>query len=721
MKIRQPQHSSFLIIKSLIILIVLSFSVLVTELWQLQVKEQDGFEALFRNQSLRRVRLPAVRGKIYDTKNRTLADSIPNYCIAIYTHELRAPRSGIANVLEQVHEIWSRVGRAPEVSYEKIKSHMEMQPKEPLILYKNLSDAEIHQWRKEFEKWTAPKKGSFRRKKIPGLDLGRPLKGRSIVLETAALANRRTSTAANTLEMIYRISKRMDKPRAIRYREIKDHIFARRPLPLIAWTHLNKDDIAKWADRCSTLPGTDIICLPARTYPEKGSTAHLIGYTLKADADKSPSEDGRVHYDVRGLKGQKGIEYIYNDLLTGSFGYQLLQIDASGFHNKTLQTILPAAGGDLKLTIDAEIQRITTDALAKKQNGEYAGTVKGAAVVLDATNGDVLALVSSPSFDPNRYMDSSIYRQKLMKDSDASTFQRSVFGQYPPGSTFKPITLLSALKTNPAISKRKYECKIGYRNESGRQMRCWIHSQGSAHGSIGIREAIMRSCNIFIYEVAQEIGYKPIHEMAKQFGIGQYAGLFPRLESPPKHENIKYGNLPHKDANPTDLCNLSIGQGALLTSPLQMAMVTAALANGGTLYRPRLVKQFRINTDVEFKNNPTWAIRRIDIATEDLEIIQEGMRDVIMNNNGTASSAQVDGIEIAGKTGSAQYRKKVGENVEDRVHAWMISYAPYNSPRYAIAMIVEEGVSGGQTVAPRLSYLYKKLFEYDGTIAGDNG
>ena len=152
-----------------------------------------------------------------------------------------------------------------------------------------------------------------------------------------------------------------------------------------------------------------------------------------------------------------------------------------------------------------------------------------------------------------------------------------------------------------------------------------------------------------------------------------------------------------------------------------MAMVTAALANGGTLYRPRLVKQFRINTDVEFKNNPTWAIRRIDIATEDLEIIQEGMRDVIMNNNGTATSAQVDGIEIAGKTGSAQYRKKVGENVEDRVHAWMISYAPYNSPRYAIAMIVEEGVSGGQTVAPRLSYLYKKLFEYDGTIAGDNG
>ena len=298
-------------------------------------------------------------------------------------------------MLEQVHEIWSRVGRPPNVTYEQIKTHMLEHPEQPLTVYSHLTDDEIRRWRTEFEKWTALKRGSFRRQKIPGLDLGRPIYGRAIILETDLLARRRTSPAANTLELVYRISDRLDKPRAVRYQQIKDHIFARRPLPLIAWTHLTKDDLARWADRCSTLPGTDILCLPARTYPEKTHTAHLIGYTLQADTDKSPSQAGRVHYDLRGLKGRKGLEHIYNPLLTGTYGYQLLQIDAAGFHNHTLQTTQPKAGGDLKLTIDAEIQRMATEALANKQTGEYTGPVKGAAVVLDATNGDVLALVSS--------------------------------------------------------------------------------------------------------------------------------------------------------------------------------------------------------------------------------------------------------------------------------------------------------------------------------------
>ena len=205
-----------------------------------------------------------MRGKIYDTKNRTLADSIL-LLLAIYS-QLKL-LDLVLQILEQVHEIWSRVGRAPEVSYEKIKSHMEMQPKEPLILYKNLSMQKSINGEKEFEKWTAPKRVHSDEKKF-GLDLGRPLKGRSIVLETAALANRRTSTAANTLEMIYRISKEWTNLELSDTEKLKI-IFLLQTLPLIAWTHLNKDDIAKWADRCSTLPGTDIICLPARTYPEK--------------------------------------------------------------------------------------------------------------------------------------------------------------------------------------------------------------------------------------------------------------------------------------------------------------------------------------------------------------------------------------------------------------------------------------------------------------------
>ncbi len=721
MKVRQTHTSSQLTIWIVLVAMLAGFTLLGRELWQLQVKEQDGFEALFRNQSLRRVRLPAVRGKIFDRHDRCLADSTPNYSIAIYTHELRAPRSAVANVLEQLHEIWSRVGRPPNLTYPQIKQHMQQNPDKPLTLYHDLTDAEIKRWRTAFEEWTSPAPGSFRRQKIAGLNLGRPLEGRTIVLQTKALQNRRTSTAANTLELIYQISERLNKPRVIRFQQIKDHIFARRPLPLIAWDNLSEQELARWADRCSMLPGNDIVCIPARTYPFSEQTAHLLGYTMQADADNSPAEAGRVHYDLRGLKGRKGLENIYDDLLTGSYGYQLLQIDAAGFHHNTLQTTPPVAGGDLKLTLDAEIQRIATEALTTPLPNEKSQPIRGAVVVLDATNGDVLALVSAPTFDPNRYMNSTRYRQQLLTDSTARTFHRAIYGQYPPGSTFKPITALSALKQNSNAATETHHCHRTYRNSSGRPMRCWIHSQGGAHGPTTLQTALMQSCNIHMYEIAQAIGYEPIYQTARAFGLGQYAGLFPALDVPPTQPDVRYGNLPTTADNPTDLCNLSIGQGKLLTSPLQMAMVTAAIANGGTLYRPRLIKEFRSQTDQPFRPNPTWPIRRIDLDINHLEQVRQGMRDVVMHRNGTAQSAQVGSIPIAGKTGSAQYREKVGDTVEDRVHAWMISYAPYDFPRYAIAMIVENGISGGQTIGPRLAKLYRELFQYDGTLTGENG
>jgi penicillin-binding protein 2 len=224
-----------------------------------------------------------------------------------------------------------------------------------------------------------------------------------------------------------------------------------------------------------------------------------------------------------------------------------------------------------------------------------------------------------------------------------------------------------------------------------------------------------------MFEMAQEAGYAPIHDMAVQFGIGQYAGLFPNLGEAPGQKDLKYGNLPGKANNTIDLCNMAIGQGAITTSPLQMAMVAVAIANGGTLYRPRLVKKFRYTPDETYSTNPTWAIRRIDAPLKARELVRGGMHDVVEHEEGTARQARVSGIEIAGKTGSAQYRKKVGEEIIDGVHAWMISYAPFDFPRYAVAMLVEDGDSGGRTVGPRLAMLYQNIFEYDGTLKKGGG
>ena len=161
--------------------------------------------------------------------------------------------------------------------------------------------------------------------------------------------------------------------------------------------------------------------------------------------------------------------------------------------------------------------------------------------------------------------------------------------------------------------------------------------------------------------MAQQVGYQPIHDMAKDFGLGQFTGLFPDLEAKPVHLIKPYGNLPDKALNTIDLCTLAIGQGKITVAPLQMAMVAATIANGGTLYRPRLIKQWRTTPDQPYQPNPSWTIRRIDIPSHALEVVRGGMYDVVMDPAGTAKKARVKGIKIAGKTGSAQYRLRTGK------------------------------------------------------------
>lgn len=715
MKVRKKREASVLVIWSILGLMLSGMGTLVAKLWDLQVKEQSGFEEIFRNQSVRRVRLPAVRGKIYDRNGAVLADSVPNYCIAIYTEELRAPRSAVANTLELVHEIWARVGRRPDISYHDIRRHMTLTPKQPLIAWNALSPEEIAAWRIEFEKWTAPKQGSLRRKKIPGLNLGKPVEGNSIVIDTSELADRKTRTRANTLELAYKISERIGLPLEIRLQDIKNHIIARRPLPLLAWKNIDEETMAKWADTCSGLAGTDIYYQPARTYPEGTMMGHLIGCTRQADPIRKEAGQ-HIDFDLRDLEGIKGLESTYDKLLSGEPGYKLVQIDVSGYHHRDLQDEPQTPGGDLLLTIDKNIQHFAEKALAMKQNGEAPDKpVRGAVVVLDPNNGDVLALASSPVFDPNQFMASSKYRVELNTDPSGRANNRAVYGQYPPGSTFKPITALGVLREYPEYAEIKHRCIYPWYVDKERrrwEKKCWVHP--GDHGEVTLRQALMFSCNCYMYEMALDVGFEPIHTMAQEMGLGQYAGLFPELDKPPAQKDLQYGNLPGKANNKSDLCHMSIGQGAILTSPLQMAMAAATIANGGTLYRPRLVRKWRTGPDEEYIKNPTWAIRRIDIPVEALELVRGGMYDVINDpNDGTATRTRVPGVLIAGKTGSAQYKEKVDGEVVGKVYAWMITFAPYDRPRYAVAMVVEDGVSGGRTIGPRLHELYTKIFEYE--------
>lgn len=713
MKVRRQKPESLLVIWVVSGLMLLGMGVLVAELWQLQVPRKSGFEEVFHNQSVRRVRLPSVRGKIYDTHGKCLADSVPNYCIAIYTKELFAPKSMVAKTLELMHEIWVRVGRKPDIGYRDVQRHIFLAPDEPLVLYDDLSDSELARWQAAFGRWSE-------KRKIPGLKNHDPLRDNNIVVETNELFKRATSTEANTLELVYKLTQRLYgntdlENLPVGLRGIRNHIASQKPLPLLLWKNISPNQMARWADACSDLTATDIYCLPARTYPTGENLAHLIGLTKRADfiAQDEQEEGNYVHYDLRGIEGIKGLEYHYNTLLEGTPGYQLIRIDVTGFRHGDLDLQPSKPGGDLQLTIDSKIQQFAKEALTMHLDTDpFDGPVRGAVVVLDPNNGDVLAMVSSPLFDPNRYMASgnSRYISELLTASNAPTLNRAVYGRYAPGSIFKPIAALGVLREHPEYAEVLHDCP-GYHMIGKRKMRCH-----TVHGKeLSLRQALEHSCNVFMFKMGLEHGYQPIYEMAKDFGLGQVAGLFPNVEDLSGAviaNGNKYGNLPEKPIGKAGVCNLSIGQGDIVVAPLQMAMVVATIANGGHLYRPRLIQKFRFSPDNPYQRNPTTEIRYISIPPEALELVRGGMRDVVMSGREAAKVVQVGDIVIAGKTGTAEYGyKELGKK-----NTWMISYAPFDFPRYAIAFIVEDGVYGGTTVAPRLHELYQKIFEYDGTL-----
>lgn len=719
-KVRKKRTTSVVVIWSVFAVMLMGIAVLGAELWKLQVRQESGFDEVFRSQSVRRVRLPAVRGRIYDANGRCMADSVPNYCIAIYTSELRAQRSVVANTLVLVHEIAAAIDREPDITYQDICVHVEkieneeLSPSFPLTAWKKISAEEKQAMLKFVADKIEPKEGELLRRPLPGIDVNHPVKSDSIVILTSELERRPTTTAANTLELVYEISERIGIPRAISLQDIKDHIFARRPLPLMAWENISAETMAKWADTCSGLTGTDIYYQPARHYDETVATTlgHLLGFTMEEDVEQSDEEP--FDFDMRGIEGKKGLEDIYNHLLKGEPGYKLVQIDVSGYHNRDLEFDPPKPGGDLQLTIDANIQKFAWDALTMHLDTDtFEGPVRGAVVVLDPNNGDVLAMTSSPGFDPNRYIESNTYRQALMTDETAPTFNRAVYGRYAPGSTFKPIAVLGVLREHPEYATVTHDCP-GYYMVGGRRMNC--HARNGHGNDLTIRQTLEKSCNVYMYQMALDIGYEPMYHMARDFGIGQVVGLFPDLEHLDGGviaNGSKYGNLPEKAIGKAGACNLAIGQGDLVVAPLQMAMVASTIANGGNLYRPRLIHRYRAGPDLSYQTIPAQRIRRIDIPPEALEIVRGGMYDVVMGGRESAKVVQVGDIKIAGKTGTAEY----GPKEEGKKNTWMISYAPLDHPRYAIAFIVEDGVYGGTTVAPRLHELYQDIFEYDGTIA----
>ena len=457
--------------------------------------------------------------------------------------------------------------------------------------------------------------------------------------------------------------------------------------------NLSWDDLARIEVNAYQLPGISIENGNIRKYPFAFETAHFLGYVSLPSESEVNNNDQKLfmHPDFR--IGKNGIERSFDEALRGKYGVKYLEVDAFNAPVRTLSSRPATEGSKLNLTIDIELQKFVTARLKD--------TI-ASAVVMNVKTGEILSYVSSPSFNPNNFVEgvSRKYWDELSSDPRVPMNNRPISGLYPPGSTFKLMSALAALE-NGFDPKKKFTCN-GHFKFGNRIFHCW---DPKGHGTIDIVDAIMHSCNVFFFNLGDLIGIDKMAAMARKFGYGQRPDI--------SLYGVKSGNVPDNDWKQKTLkqpwvggdnLNTAIGQGFLLASPLQMALVTSRLANGGVPIKPYLVKNHNINTQYHDLSSEKL------VKDSNLKLILEGMRRVINEPGGTsfASRIKIKGLEMAGKTGTSQViSKRASEMTKYQAslnqiqnHAIFVGFAPTNNPKYATALVVEHGKSGAGSAAP---------------------
>lgn len=504
-----------------------------------------------------------------------------------------------------------------------------------------------------------------------------------VFVEELRCAGSWTQTVDAVDNELTRLSVQLGLPRTCDRQAIVKHVKRRLVLPLLAWEHLNEPQLARFAESIDPFPGVDINVQPERRYPFGALAAHTLGYVGRGQPDPS-ADDETYHYKLMGMTGRSGVEKQYDEMLRGEAGGQLILVDAAGYKRGNLGGHAASPGKDLTLTLDTTLQAVIERGL----NGQC-----GAGVVLDPRNGDVLALVSAPSFDLNAFSPapSTAIWERLSANAGRPLFNRAVQGRYAPGSTFKPVVALGALTDARFRPEESYGC-TGIYELTSKAIHC---AHGAVHGAVDLRRAIEVSCNGYFCHLGATVGYAPVRTMATAMGFGactgidlpdETAGLLPDE----KWKIQKYGDRWRMG----DTCLVCIGQGALLVSPLQMAVATAAIANGGRVLRPRLVHV----------DDAGVTMRTVTWPAQALELVRAGMADVIHAGTGRRAGGTV--VTAAGKTGTAEY--VAGGRI--RKHAWMIAYAPIEAPTVVMAIVVEDAESGGVTVAPIIKAVLVAMF-----------
>ncbi|HEY2614446.1 MAG TPA: penicillin-binding protein 2, partial [Chthoniobacterales bacterium] len=492
--------------------------------------------------------------------------------------------------------------------------------------------------------------------------------------------------------------------------QLQRHFRTNTEVPFSYIKDIDFQTMAKFSEHDVGLPGVDIAVKPVRSYVYGALAAHMLGYVGAPD-DTNKEEAKKYSFYQSDVEGKSNIEKSMDEYLKGKPGVRYMRRNAKGQIDGVLREEAPKQGANVFLTIDGRVQSIAEEALR--------AVGRAAAVVVDPNNGNIVAMVSVPSFDPNTFIPSIKAKDwEVLRKDEANPLINRAVSAFPPGSTFKIVTALAGLRKKLASSH--FNCSGGV-TYGDHYFHCWIAEKGGGHGTLGLTDALKVSCDSFFYQYGNAAGIDSIDATGDMMGLGkasdlpitgEQGGVLPGPEWMQIHS-------PREKWSQAYTANVSIGQGYDLASPLQMAMAYATVANGGVSYYPRLVDKV-LNQDgsavlddngkVAVPQTPkVHADLRHDFSADQIEMVRRGLWKVVNEDGGTGGRGRIKGVQVAGKTGTAQ---AMTNGKKDTI-AWFCCFAPYDHPKYVVAVMVQGGEHGGSVAGPIATRILERTLAMD--------
>jgi penicillin-binding protein 2 len=473
--------------------------------------------------------------------------------------------------------------------------------------------------------------------------------------------------------------------------------------------------VAQLLERQTDFPWVVVEETSVREYPYGALGAHVLGYTGAISENEYKQSDEYAGYELGDIVGKTGAERQFEGVLQGDKGWRRIEVNASGKSQGVVSEQEPRAGNDIQLTIDIEVQRVAeeqlADAITEARRQGYPSAQAGAAVVVDIATGEVIAMASAPTFDPSAFLggiSTEEWASLTARESEYPLNNRAIMAAYPPASTFKVVTAMAGLEAGITTENTTYTC-TGRWTDMGQQWPKWCWKR-TGHGTLSLRSGLKNSCDTVFYEIGYEFYKRKLEELqaqARAFGLGAETGIDLPGEVDGRVPDAAWKkafneNYPEYQMwLPGDTVNMAIGQGDMLATPLQMACLYAGIANDGTVMKPYVLKAVLDSEGQPTRTTQPEALHETTVSDASLAVITRALIDV--TEQGTAAGA-FSGfrVNVAGKTGTAEVKGK-----DD--YAWFCAYAPANEPRYAVAVIVEQGGHGGSVTGPAARNILAQL------------